>query len=65
MFPSDQDDGSHTRMTRKLGAEGLISPTLSLSLRLTRAHFQGNTRPSLEPSLTVHNVDIALCPPNI
>ena len=39
---SVQDDGSHTRMTRRLGADGLISPTLSLSLRLTRAHFQGN-----------------------
>ena len=29
---SVQDDGSHTRMTRRLGADGLISPTLSGAL---------------------------------
>jgi len=35
------DDGSHTVMHRSIGADGLISPTLSLSTRLAREDFQG------------------------
>ena len=31
-------------MTRKRGADSLISPILSLSLRLTRKHFQGDCK---------------------
>lgn len=38
---NEMDDGSHTVMNRHIGLDGLISPTLSLSIRLTRYHFQG------------------------
>jgi len=38
---NEMDDGSHTVMHRHIGLDGLISPTLSLSIRLTRYHFQG------------------------
>jgi len=38
---NQMDDGSHTVMHRSVGPGGLISPTLTLSTRLTRSHFQG------------------------